>query len=282
MANEDQAEIWNDVVGGAWVDHADDYDALLERFGLAAIDRLAPAPGERLLDIGCGTGATTLTLADRVAPGTVLGVDLSAKMLTEAQRRAGQAGVTGAEFRQADVQTGDLGRGDFDAAFSRVGVMFFEDPAAAFTNVAGALKPGGRLAFICFQGPEVNPVVVLPVLAAAEVLSLSGPSDPTGPGPFSLADPDRTAAILTQAGFIEVTITEGPDQALLTGADDLPAIAARMLAQNPLTGAPFAAASDADRRAALDAVVGALEPYRDGDTLHIGAGTWIVSADTPG
>ena len=123
---------------------------------------------------------------------------------------------------------------------------------------------------------------MLPVLAAAEVLSLSGPSDPTGPGPFSLADPDHTAGILTQAGFIEVTITEGPDQACSRSRRS-PGDRGTHARPEPLvTGAPFAAASDADLRAVLDAVVGALEPYRDGDTLHIGAGTWIVSADTPG
>ena len=138
MANEDQAKIWNDVVGGAWVDHADDYDALLERFGLAAIDRLAPAPGERNPRHRVWHRSHDPHLGGSGRPGTVLGVDLSATMLTEAQRRARQDGVTGADFRQVDVQTGDLGHGDFDAAFSRVGVMFFEDPAAAFANVAGA------------------------------------------------------------------------------------------------------------------------------------------------
>jgi SAM-dependent methyltransferase len=282
MANHEQAELWNEVVGDAWVDNAAAYDAQLEPFGRAVMDRLPLASGKRVLDLGCGTGETTLELAERVAPGSVLGVDLSARMLDAARARAADAGVDTVEFREVDVQTGDLGRGAFDVAFSRMGVMFFADPVAAFANVAGALLPGGRLGFVCFQDPSVNPIIVLPVLSVAEILALPPFGGPDDPSPFALADAERTTGILTSAGFVDVEVVAGPDHFEINGADDLPAIAERMLVQNPLTSPRLAAADEATRAAALDAVVQALEPHRSGDTLQLGAGTWVFTARTPG
>lgn len=282
MANDEQAELWNEVVGDAWVDNAAAYDAQLEPFGRAVMDRLPFASGNRVLDLGCGTGETTLELDERVAPGSVLGVDLSTRMLGAARARAADAGVDMVEFREVDVQTGDLGRGAFDVAFSRMGVMFFADPVAAFANVAGALRPGGRLGFVCFQDPSVNPIIVLPVLSVAEILALPPFGGPDEPSPFALADADRTTGILTSAGFVDVEVVAGPDHFEITGADDLPAIAERMLVQNPLTSPRLAAADEATRTAALDAVVQALEPQRSGDTLRLGAGTWVFTARTPG
>ena len=270
--------MWNGVVGDAWVDYAPHYDSLLEPFGRAAMDRLDLRPGERVLDLGCGTGATTLALADRVGPGSVLGVDISARMLAGARARAADAAVDTVAFRQVDVQTGDLGRAEFDAAFSRMGVMFYGDPVAAFTNIAGSLRPGGRLGFVCFQNPSANPFIVLPILAVSEVLGLPGFAAPTDPGPFSLADPDGTTTILEAAGFADVEITAGPDHAVFTGADDLRAVARRTLEQNPLTSRRLSEADDATCTAALDAVASVLEPYRDGDVVRLGAAVWVVSA----
>jgi SAM-dependent methyltransferase len=278
MTNDDQAELWNEVVGEAWVDHATSYDASLEPFGRAAMDRLELASGERVLDVGCGTGATTLALAERVAPGSVVGVDLSARMLGAARARAAGAGVDSVVFREVDAQTGDLGKAEFDVAFSRMGVMFFADPVAAFANVAGAMRPGGRLGFVCFQDVSANEGIVLPVLAVADILALPAFGGPDDPSPFSLADADRTSGILRSAGFIDVSIVPGPDAFAFTGADDLPAIAERMLVQNPLTSPRLAAADEATRAAALDAVVQVLEPHRDGDALRLGAGSWVVTA----
>lgn len=286
MANEEQAALWDDVVGDAWVDHASTYDEMLESFGLAAMDRLDLELGDRVLDVGCGTGATTVQLAGRVTggdpPGRVLGVDLSTRMLRAARARATAAGFADIGFRVADVQTADLGADAFDRAFSRMGVMFFADPVAAFANVARALRPSGTLAFCCFQRLEANPGVVIPVLAAADILQLPLP-DPSLPGPFSLADADDTTAMLTEAGFVDIEITAGPDHVDLSGAGDLRAVAERMLVQNPLTSPPYTAADDATRSAALDALAATLEPSRTGDdTLRLDMGTWIVSARTPG
>ena len=273
--------MWNGAVGDAWVGYASHYDSLLEPFGRAAMDRLDLRPGDRVLDLGCGTGATTLALADLVGSGSVLGVDISARMLAGARARAADAAVDSVAFRQVDVQTGDLGRAEFDAAFSRLGVMFYGDPVAAFTNIAGALVPGGRLGFVCFQEPSANPFIVLPVLAVSEILGLPSFGAPNDPGPFSLADPDGTTALLVASGFADVEISSGPDHAVVTGADDLRMVARRTIEQNPLTSRRLFEVDDATRAAAFDAVATALDPYRDGEVVRLGAGSWVVSARMP-
>lgn len=272
--------MWNEGVGNAWVDNASFYDAQLEPYGHAAMDRLDLQAGQHVLDIGCGTGATTIDLAARVAPGSVLGVDLSATMLTGARARAAAAGVDTVSFREVDVQTGDLGNAAFDVAYSRVGVMFFSDPVAAFTNIAGSLRPGGKLGFVCFQEPSANPFMTLPIMSVAEILSLPPVSDVSGPNPFSLSDRARTAAILQSAGFSDIEIVEGPDHAEFPVEDDLHALARRILVQNPLTNPRFASADEATRAAALDTVVDVLAPHQSGNVIRIAAGTLLVNAHT--
>ncbi|MCR5880984.1 class I SAM-dependent methyltransferase [Phenylobacterium sp. J367] len=129
---------------------------------------LAPSAGERLLDIGCGAGETTIELAERVQPGgAVVGLDISRPLLEAARARAAPSGV---EFIEADAQTHAFPPGSFDGVFSRFGVMFFADPVAAFTNIRRALKSGGRLAFVCWRAAAENPVMTTPMAAAAHLL----------------------------------------------------------------------------------------------------------------
>lgn len=278
MSASEQSNIWNETVGTTWARHVDDFDVTLAPFGAAAMARLALQPGERVLDLGCGVGSTTLALAAQVAPGEVLGVDLSVPMLDEGRRRIDASGVDNVRLVQADIEVGDLGRAVFDAAFSRMGVMFFPHPVRAFTNVAKALVPGGRLAFVCFKALGENPFVVVPVLAAAAALQLGPPPGPDEPGPFSLADPDRIVAILEGAGFGQVAVEPGPDEAVLSGADDLTALAERALRQNPTTAAALARVDQQARTVAIAAAAEALTPYRDGAVVRLGAGSWVVSA----
>jgi SAM-dependent methyltransferase len=276
--NDEQAKIWNESAGDAWVTHADHFDATLSPFGEAVIDRLAPAAGHRLIDIGCGTGATTIRLASLVAPGTVTGVDLSVAMLAAARSRAAVAGVDNAGFVECDVQSDDIPSGPFDLAFSRFGVMFFSDPVAAFSRIADRLVEAGRLGFVCFQSPIDNPFIAVPVMTAAAHLAVGGPPVPDGPSPFSLADPNRTRFLLADAGFDDIQVTPGPDRAVLGTDDDLEEIARRAIEQNPMTAAPFATAAPDRKAATLDAVVAALRPHCSGGLVALGAATWIVTA----
>ena len=205
--NSAQAEYWNTAVGHTWAEYHDQLDRQIGSLGNAALAALAPAAGERVLDVGCGCGHTTADIAGRVgASGSVLGVDLSAPMLEIARRRPLPPGAGHIEFRQLDAQTADLGRSRFDAAYSRFGVMFFSDPVAAFTNVRRALKPGGRLGFVCWQALDANPWVLEPLEAARPLLPPLPAPDPTAPGPFAFADDRRVRAVLGAAGFTDISV----------------------------------------------------------------------------
>ncbi|MGB3410660.1 MAG: class I SAM-dependent methyltransferase [Microthrixaceae bacterium] len=278
MANIEQARLWNTTGADAWIHYVDEFDATLNPFGTAVMDRLALAPGQRVLDIGCGVGTTTRDLSSRVSPGHVVGADISQRMVTEARRRAAVEGIDNIDFIEVDAQTGDFGPTPFDVAFSRVGIMFFEDPTAAFTNIASSMAVNGQLGFICFQSPMLNPVLVVPVMTAAPHLEIQFPPPPGSPSPFSLADPEAIRGILQTAGFEDVTIEPGPDEAIIPGADNLEMVARRVLEQNPRTAPGMVQLPTEKVAAATAAVAEALAPFRDGDVLRMGAATWIVLA----
>lgn len=278
MANIEQARLWNTTGADAWIHYVDEFDATLNPFGTAVMDRLGLAPGQRVLDIGCGLGTTTRELASRVAPGQVVGADISLRMVIEARRRATSEGVENIDFLEVDAQTGDFGPAPFDVAFSRVGVMFFEDPVAAFSNIASSLTANGRLGFVCFQSPMVNPFLVVPILTAAPHLEIQFPPPPGSPSPFSLADPEAVRGILEAAGFDNVTIDPGPDEAMIPGADNIEMVARRLLEQNPSTAPRMVQLPSEKVTAATAAVSEVLAPFRDGDVIRMGAGTWIVLA----
>jgi len=218
-ANAQQIEYWNATAGETWAQFQGPLDRQIEPLGLAAIGVLAPAKGEHIIDIGCGCGQTSLALAARVGPtGSVVGVDISRPMLALAQRRLSQTPNLPVVFQQLDAQTGALGQGVFDAAFSRFGVMFFNDSASAFANIRESLKPSGRLAFVCWRALAENPWMQAPLEAALPLLPPVAPPDPTAPGPFAFADANRVRSILSQAGFASVTIS--PFDALI-GTEDI-------------------------------------------------------------
>jgi SAM-dependent methyltransferase len=268
--NAAQIAYWNTSAGPTWVAMQGALDAQLHDLGLKAIAALGLREGERVIDIGCGCGDTTTELARRVGPaGRVLGADISAPMLEVARQRA--EGLGWVKFVQADAQTWDFEPAD--AAFSRFGVMFFADPAAAFANIRKALAPSGRLSFVCWRAFAETHWMTIPMAAVAPLLPPSPPPPPNAPGPFAFAGRDRVHGILSEAGFTQISI-EPHDQTI--GGGDLetsvrtslnvgPVGAA--LRENPLLHAPIAAA-----------VRSALAPHVGPDGVKLPSATWIVTA----
>ncbi|HUZ13005.1 MAG TPA: methyltransferase domain-containing protein [Caulobacteraceae bacterium] len=272
--NAGQIAYWNETAGPNWVAMQPALDREIEPLGLEAMRALAPAEGETLVDLGCGCGATTLELARRVgAGGSVLGADLSAPMLAVARARAAAAGLGQARFVQADAQVHPFAPAD--GAFSRFGVMFFADPAAAFANVRRALEPGGRLAFVCWRALAENPWMTVPMAAARPLLPGPPPPapDPAAPGPFAFADRDRLADILARAGFADVRI-EPHDRSV--GWGDLDSSTDTVLRVGPLGAA---VREHPQLKPAIAAAVrAALEPHLGADGVLLGSATWIVLA----
>lgn len=281
-ANAEMVRYWNEVSGPKWVALQTVIDRQIEPLGRRALARAGLAAGERVLDVGCGCGATSLEAARQVAPGgSVVGLDLSGPMLARARERAAAEAVANAEFLQADAQTATL-PGPFDAAVSRFGVMFFDAPALAFTNLRRALRAGGRLSFVCWQGVGRNPWMSVPLAAVTSVLPLPPPAAPDAPGPFAFADESRVRGILAEAGFKDVVV-EGVEERLAVGPGDLEGTASFLLSMGPaavvLRESPEAAAREAE---VLEAVRTALRPHLTPDGVVMPSACWLVSARNPG
>jgi SAM-dependent methyltransferase len=275
--NAEGIEFWSGEGGASWAERAPRMERELAGFGTLAIQALAPAEGWAVLDVGCGTGKTTIELARRVGPrGRVVGVDLSRTLLGMAREAASSTGVTNATFVQADAQDLAADHG-FDAVYSRFGVMFFPDPAAAFAVLRGCVRPGGRLAFACWQAKAGNPWFAATAAAAAGLAGVTGaPAGPGAPGPFALADPDLTRRILADAGWTDVQITPARDELVLDEAavtERAEFAARRGPAAQVLAGAPEAA-----RQAAAQRVSDAFGAFSQDGQVRVPRAVWIVSA----
>jgi SAM-dependent methyltransferase len=271
--NAAQITYWNESAGPSWVAAGDALDGQLRPLGLKAMAALSPQPGERLIDIGCGCGDTTMELARRVgAEGAVLGADISAPMLAVARARAAAAGFSQARFVEADAQTRIFEPAD--GVFSRFGVMFFTDPTAAFANLRRALRPGGRIAFVCWRALTENPWMTVPMAGVLPLLPEPPPAPPLdAPGPFAFADPARVLNILTAAGFGEIDIHESRQQ---IGWGDLETSARTALSVGPVALAVRSNPDLTDKIAA--AVREALAPYATRDGVKLDSSVWIVRA----
>lgn len=272
--NTAQIDYWNDRPGLTWATLQTLLDRQIAPLGEAAMTALDPRAGEQILDIGCGCGDTTLALGLAVGPeGRVLGADISRPMLEVARRRIAEAELAQAEVAEADAQAEDFGAGAWDALYSRFGVMFFADPAAAFANLSAALRPGGRLAFVCWRPLPLNPWMTAPLAAALKHLPAPEPMDPLAPGPFAFSDSERVRGILTGAGFDDIAITPHDEAIGGNGLDDALTVAlkvgpaARLIAEHP------------DKREAVIASIReVLAANEKADGVWFDSATWIVTA----
>ena len=272
--NAEQIEFWNDVQGDKWVRLQERTDAMLLPVGHAGIERLAPRPGERILDIGCGCGTTTMELAERVGPGGgVLGADISHPMLAHASKRAAASGNT-AGFLEADAQIHDFGEGSYDAVFSRVGVMFFKSPITAFANLRRAVKQGGRLTFACWRQRADNPWLVTMMKIAGQYIELPPPPVIGEPGPFAFANESHVRPIVEDAGWADVAF-ERFDTALHLGAD--PEDATKFVMQMGPVSPLVAEADEKTRTAIFTDLQAAMAPHADAQGVRMDASIWIVT-----
>lgn len=271
-----KGEFW-DARAGVWERRADTLDRFSDSYGIPAMDRLGVGEGERVLDVGCGPGTTAVELATRVGPtGEVVGLDISPAMIAAAQRRAKSAGAANLRFVIHDLEEEPIDEG-FDAAYSRFGVMFFDNPVGAFTNIGRSLRSAGRLGCAVWGPLGDNPWMFVPTLAASGVLggelALPGPDEP---GPFSLSDPERIRSILEGAGFSDIVI------APVAGARVIPAANSdeelRTLMEMGPVGEAFDAADDATRGAVISAVMAAIEPYREERGWRLAGTAFAVTA----
>jgi SAM-dependent methyltransferase len=273
----EQVAFWNGPGAERWVANQTRMDATLEEVLQAAVAHAAPREGEAVLDVGCGCGATTLALAAKVGPsGRVTGLDVSAPMLEVARRRS--AGAANIAWIRADAATHAFDPASVDLVFSRFGVMFFGDPAAAFANLRRALRSSGRIVFACWRPFPENPWMRVPLHAAyAHVPPLPklGPEDP---GPFSFADPERVTRILTQAGFGTPRFTKRDFAMDLANGEGLDAAAQQAANFGPASRA-MQDQPEAARVAATGAIRAALAPYAASDgRVALPAAIWLVDS----
>ncbi|MDW3184172.1 class I SAM-dependent methyltransferase [Roseobacter sp.] len=202
--NSDQAAFWTTSAGQKWVEQQEILDAFMQPVLDGLFERAPLRPGDRVLDIGCGTGASTLQAADRVgADGFVLGADISPTMLAHASARA--EGASNVAFEVADAAAYRFDTRSFDHLISRFGVMFFAEPVAAFRNILTGLKPGAEVTFAAWGQIQQNPWFTIAAQAAKEALGAPPSVDPDAPGPFAFRDVARVTDILTKAGFTDVS-----------------------------------------------------------------------------
>ncbi|MGR3292263.1 MAG: class I SAM-dependent methyltransferase [Paracoccaceae bacterium] len=206
--NAAQAEYWSANAGQKWLDHESALDASMAGILQRLFERTNIRPGEHLLDVGCGTGVSTCEAASlTTATGNVIGLDISELLLGRARVRSQNAGLGNTRFILADAQTHAFERNSYDAIFSRFGMMFFDDPVAAFANMATSLKPGGRLVFATWGPLSENPWFHIPASIARQRLGTPVPTEPTAPGPLAFQDIDRIIGVLKQAGLTQVQAT---------------------------------------------------------------------------
>jgi SAM-dependent methyltransferase len=276
--NSAQIAYWNDKAAETWTAFQERLDALFTPLTALALDAAAPAEGERVTDIGCGCGATVLALADRVGPtGHVLGVDVSEPMSNRARQRVAAAGLNNAKVIVSDAAGHAFARADSDLLFSRFGVMFFADPAAAFANLRRAARPGGRLLCAVWRPVADNSWFSVPLAAARLLLPPPAPSDPEAPGPFALANRERTAGILSTAGWRDVHFIRQDVPMKLAEAGQLERAADFATRMGPL--ARLLADADDDVRGKVRlAVADALRVYDQPTGIALTGSVWLVSA----
>ncbi|HEX6040491.1 class I SAM-dependent methyltransferase [Longimicrobium sp.] len=269
----EQARLWNGTAGQAWVEEQALIDGILAPFQDLLLNAVRGAHPHQVLDVGCGTGSTTVAVAKVLGEGgRCTGLDVSEPMIAAARARAERQGAP-ASFVVADAQAHAFQPGSFDMIISRFGVMFFADPVRAFANLRRAARGGAELRFIAWRSPSENPFMTTAERAAAPLLPDLPPREPGAPGPFALADEDRVARILEESGWTSIDIQPVDVPCALPEKDLV-----RYITRFGPVGMALAEADGPTRARVLQTVRAAFDPFVHGDEVRYTAACWMVGA----
>ncbi|MEO0393158.1 MAG: class I SAM-dependent methyltransferase [Pseudomonadota bacterium] len=276
--NEQQSALWNGKKGAAWVQSQALLDELFCELADVVIAGIPSGQSLKVLDVGCGTGAVSLTLANHLAAdGHVTGLDISMPMLARAKERAAAAGLTDqTTFILADAQIHGFEPGEFDHIISRFGVMFFADTAMAFRNLRKAVKPGASLSVAAWRAPQENPFMITADQAVRSLMPDLPPRDTSGPGQFAFADDMLVAGYMADAGWADVTITAIDPNCVMPRAS----LSDFVIRMGPL-GEILDAAPPDQQAQIIDTVLGGFDRFMDGDHVRFTAACWLIEATNP-
>lgn len=274
VANQGQAANWNEVAGPIWVEMQPVLDELFAPLEPILLDVAFPGAGGRVVDIGCGAGATTMAMASRVGTGgACLGLDISAPLVDLAASRAADRGIANTTFVVGDAQTHRFEPATFAAAMSRFGVMFFDDPVAAFANIRSGVVAGGKLAALAWRSPRDNPFMTAATRAARPYLSDLPSFEPNAPGQFGFADENYVRSVLDQSGWRSVAIRPVDVECTMP----LASLDAYIMNMGPV-GAALRKLEPAQFDEVAPVVRNAFAPYVVGDRVRFTIACWLVTA----
>ena len=275
--NIKQKQFWSGAGGDVWVDKQREMDIMLNPLGQKAIGQLILEEHTKILDIGCGCGATTIEIAKMIPKGHVTGLDISIPMLDRAEKFASEMSLSNIDFQVKDVQTEEISSNHYDIAFSRFGVMFFEDPYEAFKNINQSIKENGQLVFVCWQHPSLNPWQSLSLQVIKEYLDLPSPP-PKSPGPFAFEDKDYIEDILKSSDFIDISIADNQEDIVMFSGKSIREACEDYLTINPVVTEMLKNSGNELKEEILEALIAKFSSFHNNDGLLFPSATWIVSA----
>jgi SAM-dependent methyltransferase len=275
--NIKQRQFWSGAGGDVWVNKQREMDIMLNPLGDRVIERLDLKSDAKIIDIGCGCGATTLEIAKKITQGEILGVDISEPMLDKAAETAREMSLSNISFEVKDVQVDVMPQNYFDVAFSRFGVMFFEDPFEAFKNIHTSLREDGLLSFVCWQNASLNPWQSLSIQVIKEFLDLPAPA-PKSPGPFAFEDKTYLEEILIESGFKGLEILDNQEDIVMFSGKSIREACEDYLTINPVVTEMLKNSKPELTEEILEALVIKFSNFHQNDGLLFPSATWIVTA----